>query len=318
MKLSICTMFYDANKELFLTWVRKTKKAVKIPFELVVTDNTTAQCLPETDGVKIVRAGENVLPFEGRRLAVEASTGDYCFLVDCDDLILPILDFPYDEDEICCNYFGTRNPDFEKMYPCENAYPLSYTASKTDFFKDSWRRAAGNMTWNKFFKRELLMRIYSKLPRGLRIAFMEDTLLCLLALAETTSIHFTQKVYYCYAFGAGMTTKIEYTDIKPLQRYAAGMVQAMGLFHSAFPEERQEKASITTAGLFRGACEYFTNKILAVTPDLRKEYIQSVIAEYFNNGMAEAAANRLYENKKISKEEKKLICKQLNNYNKKG
>ena len=56
-------MFYDANKELFLTWVRKTKEAVKIPFEIVVTDNTTAQCLPETDGVKIVRAGENVLPF---------------------------------------------------------------------------------------------------------------------------------------------------------------------------------------------------------------------------------------------------------------
>ena len=98
MKLSICTMFYDANKELFANWIKRTKDAVKIEYELVVTDNTTAQDLPETDGVKIVRAGGNILPFEGRRLAVEASTGDYCFLVDCDDLILPILEFPYDED----------------------------------------------------------------------------------------------------------------------------------------------------------------------------------------------------------------------------
>lgn len=315
MTLSICTMFYDANKNLFSKWIEKTKEAVKIPYELVVTDNTSAQDLPQTDGVKIVRAGGNVLPFEGRRLAVEAASGDYCFLVDCDDLILPILDFPFEEDEICCNYFGTRDADFEKMYPCENAYPLAYTASNTDFFNDFWRRAAGNMTWNKFFKRELLLRIYAKLPRGLRIAFMEDTLLCLLALAETKSIRFTTKAYYCYAFGAGMTTKEQYTDIAPLQRYAAGMAQAMGLFHSAFPEKRQEQANITTAGLYRGAAEYFTSKLLLVAPELRKNYIKTVIAEYFAPDIAEAAAKRLCENKKITKEEKNFIIKQLNNYN---
>ena len=314
MKLSICTMFYDANKELFLTWVRKTREAVKIEHELVVTDNTTAQCLPETPGVKIIRAGENVLPFEGRRLAVEAATGEYCFLVDCDDLILPILDFPYDEEEVCCNYFGTRDPDFEKMYPCENAYPMSYTASKTDFFNDSWRRAAGNMTWNKFFKRELLMRIYSKLPHGLRIAFMEDTLLCLLALAETHSIRFTQKVYYCYAFGAGMTTKEQYTDITPLKRYAAGMMQAMGVFHSAFTEERQKSANINTASLFRGAGEYFVKKTLNVSKALVPQYMKEVIAEYFDNQMSIETARRLYQNKKISKEEMHFIIKKINTF----
>lgn len=307
-------MFYDANKELFAKWVQRTKDAVKIDYELVVTDNTTAQDLPATDGVKIVRAGGNILPFEGRRLAVEASTGDYCFLVDCDDLILPILEFPYDEDEICCNYFGTRDEAFEKMYPCENAYPLSYTASKTDFFNDTWRRAAGNMTWNKFFKRELLNRIYKKLPRGLRIAFMEDTLLCLLALAETQSIRFSQKVYYCYAFGAGMTTKEKYTDIEPLKRYAAGMVQAMGVFHSAFSEKRQEAAKITTTGLFRGANEYFVNKILQVAPEKLPAYMAEVIDEYFDNELSAESAERLYKNKKITKEQKNFILKKLNIY----
>lgn len=314
MLLSICTMFYDANKELFFDWIRQTKEAVQIPFEIVITDNTSDQSLPEVDDIKIVRAHGNVLPFEGRRLAVEASHGDYCFLVDCDDRILPIKEFPYDDDEICCNYFGVTENDPEHMYPCENFYPLSYTASKTDFFNDSWRKAAGNMTWNKFFKRELLMRIYKKLPRGLHIAFMEDTLLCLLALAETKSIHFTQKVYYCYSFGAGMTTKEKYTDIEPLKRYAAGMVQAMGVFHSAFPEERQALANINTASLFRGANEYFVKKILQVSDDKLAQYMKEVIAEYFDLQISLASAKRLYENKKISKDDFNFIRKKLNNY----
>lgn len=314
MKLSICTMFYDANKELFADWIKNTREAVKIDYELVVTDNTSDQSLPETDGVIIVRAKENVLPFEGRRLAVEAASGDYCFLVDCDDRILPILQFPYDEDEICCNYYGTRDTAFETMYPCEHAYPFSYTASKTDFFRDFWRQAAGNMTWNKFFKRELLLRIYAKLPRGLRIAFMEDTLLCLLALAETRSIHFSTKVYYCYAFGAGMTTKEKYTDIAPLKRYAAGMIQAMGLFHSAFPENRQQTANITTAALFRGAAEYFTNKILQVSPEKLPDYMNEVMAEYFDNQITTACVDRLYKHKKITKEQANFLRKKINNY----
>lgn len=137
--LSICTMFYDKNTELYEKWVNHTNKAVMIDHELIVVDNTSTQDMKEINGAKLIKAGGNMLAFEARRIGVENASGDYVFLVDPDDEVLPIPEFPYDEDMICFNYFGTTE-GADKMYLCDRAYPFKYTASKCFFYNAFWKQ----------------------------------------------------------------------------------------------------------------------------------------------------------------------------------
>lgn len=234
------------------------------------------------------------------------------FLVDPDDEVMEIDEFNYEEDLICFNYFATSE-GADKMYLCDKAYHISYAASKTQFFNNCWREAVKNMTWNKFIKREVLLRVYAKLPRPLVFAFMEDTLLSLLILPEVKSIYFDERCFYKYFFGSGMTTKDVYDDISPLRRYASGIEIALGVFEKSIPHELQIASGINTAALYRGTCHYFVQKILQITEDVKEEYAE-VLKNYFEKDLMLSVVKELFETNKINHTEKKVIKQYINDF----
>jgi len=279
MMLSIVTMICDGTEKLLLPWIENAKRCIKIPHELIVVDNTTEQTVPEWDEIKVVRMGHNAMQFAGRRAGVESASGDYIFLVDCDDELLPLTSWEWNEDLICFNYMG-KHPDDDSEYICTEPYRLSYTASKGIFFDQSWRMAAKNMVWNKFYKKDLLMRVYSKLPY-FEICFMEDVLLNLLVLAETTSIRFESKAFYKYFFGTGVSTKKIYRELAPLKRLFQGMETALSVFNLAFDESAQMQSGITTVGFYHGCIEYALEKFGNLDESLEESYTK-MIGEYFD------------------------------------
>lgn len=312
MKLSICTMFYDKNIDLYSEWVKKTNEVVKVEHELIAVDNTTDQKMTEVKGSKLVKAGGSMLPFEARRIGTENATGDYVYLVDPDDEVMEIKEFDYSDDLVCFNYFATSETD-DKMYLCSQPYSVSYAASKTQFFNDCWRKAVKNMTWNKFIKREVLLRVYAKLPRPLVFAFMEDTLLSLLILTEVKSIYFDERAFYKYYFGSGMTTKDVYDDISPLRRCASGIEIALGVFEKSIPHELQKASGINTMGLYRGTAIYFVQKILQITERCEEEYAE-LLKNYFEKDLLLSVTKELFETNKINHTEKRQIKSFINDF----
>lgn len=280
--LSIITMICDGTESLLDNWVQNAQEKVKIEKELIVVDNTTAQTVAESSYYKVVKMGHNAMQFAGRRAGVEAAKGDYIFLVDCDDEILPINSFNWDEELICFNYMATK-PDSKDEYICSNPYTLSYTASKGIFFDYNWRNAVKNMVWNKFYSRDLLLRVYSKLPY-FEICFMEDVLLNIFVLAEVKSIRFEAKAFYRYFFGTGVSTKKVYTDIEPLKRLFVGMETALSVFNLAFSKEAQEQSGLTTIGFYRGCIEYALEKYGNLAPGLEEPYTK-MIGKYFDKAL---------------------------------
>ena len=242
MKLSIITMFCDGHAYYVPKWVENVEKVVKIDHEIIIVDNSECQDLPELPNTKMIRAGRNIMQFAARRIGVENATGDYVFLVDCDDDILPITDFPWNQDLICFNYLA-REPESDKDLICGEPYTLSYTASDGIFFDSAWKTACKNMVWNKFIKRDVLLRLYSKLPY-FEISFMEDTLLCMFLLAEVESIRFEQKAFYRYYFGSGISTQTTYTNLTPLCRLFNGLETALNVFNQAFTKQAQEQREL--------------------------------------------------------------------------
>ena len=275
MKLSVITLICDGYEHLIDKWVKNAREAILIDKEIIIVDNTTAQSVPKIDGVKVVKAGHNAMQFAGRRMGVEASTGDYIFLVDADDDILPITHFEWDEEMICFNYMA-KFADDNQEYICGEPYRIAYTASKTaTFFDTCWKDACKNMVWNKFYKRDLLMRVCSHLPY-IEICFMEDVLLNLLVLAEVTSIRFENKSFYRYYFGTGISTKKKYTDLAPLVRIFSGIETALTVFNLAFDEKAQEQSGITTVGFYKGCMLYALQKIETVDDCILPMYMQLI------------------------------------------
>jgi len=277
--LSVITMFCDGTENLLEPWLKNAQESVKIEKELIIVDNTTAQSIPESTAYKVVKMGHNAMQFAGRRAGVEAASGDYVFLVDCDDEILPITHFDWDEEVICFNYMG-KHPDKDEVYVCTEPYKLSYTASKGEFFDAAWRKATKNMVWNKFYSREMMMRLYSKLPY-FEICFMEDVLLNLFVLAEAKSIRFEAKAFYKYFFGTGVSTKKVYTDLAPLERLFVGMETALTVFNLAFSKDAQAQSGITTLGFYQGCVQYALEKFGNLSPELEEPYTH-LINKYFD------------------------------------
>lgn len=278
MKLSVITMFCDGTEHLY-KWIKNTQKNITIDKEIIIVDNTEKQTIPEIDGVKVVKAGGNVMQWAGRRKGVEASTGDYVFLVDDDDDVLPLNNWKWNgEDVICFNYLG-KYPEDDKDYICSNPYLVEYTASAEHFFHQQWREQIKHMVWNKFIKKDFLMNIYKGLPY-FEISFFEDCLLNLFLMAKAKTVTFSRDAYYRYYFGTGISTKKKYTNIKPIERLFAGVWTALKVFKMSFSEEMQEFAGIRTVEVFAGALTYALQKFENVDDSILEEFTK-LIGKYF-------------------------------------
>lgn len=273
-------MFYDGTEHRLNKWIENTQKNITIDKEIIIVDNTTAQRLEVPKGIILVKAGGNIMQWAGRRKGVEASTGDYCFLVDCDDDVLPLTSWKWDdEDVICFNYLG-KHPGEKEDYVCTNPYVVEYTATAENFFHKKWREQVKHMVWNKFIKRSLLMNIYSKLPY-FELSFFEDCLLNMYIIAEAKSIRFTRDAYYRYYFGTGISTKTKYTDIKPLERLYSGVWTALKVFKMSFSDEMQEYAGLRAVEVYAGALTYALQKFENVSDELLEDYTK-LIGSYFS------------------------------------
>lgn len=280
IQLSVITMFCDGTEDLLDKWVTNANEKIAVTHELIVVDNTTEQTIPRSDKYKLVQMGRNAMQFAGRRAGVYEADGEYVWLVDNDDIILPLKHWEWDEDLICFNYLGSEI-DSDKVFLCDKSYPLSYTASKTDFFKQVWHQAQKNMVWNKFYKKDVLLKTYSKLPEGLEFSFMEDTLLNILNIANVQSIRFETTAYYHYHIGTGISTKKMYRSMAQLKRVISGLDIAFGIFSMAIPKRLQEESGIQFMPLYRGAALYYLCKYEFVAPELIEQYTE-LLHEYFD------------------------------------
>ena len=214
-------------------------------------------------------------------LGAEAAKGEYVWLVECDEDIVSLEDFPFTEDLVCCNYIAGEKGS-EKKYLCDKAYPLAYTASNTCFFNVFWQRANKNMVWNKFYKTDILKKAYKKVPYGLRICNMEDTLVNILylSMADISSIRYETKAFYSYYFGSGISTSNKYTEISKLNHLMCGFDQLFGILSQLLPEKTQKVTGIDVIALYRGAALYYLQKYEFVDQSIEKDYTD-LLLKYF-------------------------------------
>ena len=87
MKLSVVIIFCDKDFKYLDSMIKMVEKFVTAEHEIILVDNRNNQEPFETN-YKVVSKGSNCYIFEGRRLGLDAASGDYIWFVDVDDEII--------------------------------------------------------------------------------------------------------------------------------------------------------------------------------------------------------------------------------------
>ena len=87
MRLSIIIIFCDKDFKYLSNIINNVEKFIKVEHEIILVDNRNDQTPFETK-YKVVSKGKNCYIFEGRRIGLDAATGDYVWFIDVDDEII--------------------------------------------------------------------------------------------------------------------------------------------------------------------------------------------------------------------------------------
>lgn len=282
MKLSIIALFSDGDKHLFNKWLQNTEEKVKVEHEVIVVDNTSDGSI-KSDEVKVVRGGDNLGVFQGRRLGFENSCGDYIWFVDGDDDVLSITKFDYDTDFVCFNYLCIlKNEKGDKV--CKDPYPISYKA-EGNFYHWSWKEKCKNMVWNKFIKREILEKIYPGIPQ-FEMYTSEDTLLSLFVMMVSKSVYFENHAFYRYYKNIGYSEGAEFSDIESATRIFKGTKEGWACYNLITTEEERKASGIETELIMLSLCKYALNltyrmqRILPEWVEWLKEYFSEDLIKF--------------------------------------
>lgn len=280
MKLSVVVLCCDKDYTCVEKQIAAINEHVKIEHEIVIVDNREKnkdKPLNE-DGAIVYTEGKNMMPFEGRRKAVmNAVNGDYVWFVDVDDEICNVEScdgIDMGVDMVVFNYMVRRA---DKLMPWADAIKVPHTVSDAPFLHDYWKRKDGNMVWNKFYRRDLLMKIYTGLPDGLEICQTEDCVINILLMPALRTVRYDNHFWYVYDQNVSDSARLEYKDLEPMKRVMTGVLTGLGVLEAYLPWEVQQASEIYIIALMRGACEYYIKKYEVMADDIKDDFVKLVL-----------------------------------------
>lgn len=285
MKLSIIALFSDGDKHLFNKWLQNTEEKVKIEHEVIVVDNTSDGSI-KSDEVKVIRGGENLGIFQGRRLGFDNSCGEYIFYVDGDDDILSLTKFEYDADLVCFNYLCRMKGEKTDCIG-KDPYPVSYKATG-GFYHWYWKGKCHNMVWNKFIKREVLEKIYPNIPQ-FELYTSEDALLSLFCLMLARSVYFDNHAFYRYYKNIGSSEGSEFANIEKAKKLFRGSKEGWTCYNLMTTPEEREASGIKTELIFINLCKYAINQTYRAKK-IMPEWVE-FLKEYFSESLLKSVLN---------------------------
>lgn len=199
--ISIICLVYDGNKQFLLEFTSNIEKYVKVNHEIIIVDNRNDKTeeLIFYGNAKVIKTDNNVGILEGRRIGFEASTQDYIWFVDIDDIILPVKNIDYGDNDVLvfpfrCN--GIHTCGEKKIIP------------ETDFFNTDTMWLVQVYVWNKWFKRDVLEQAYKDIPHFFCV-YHEDNILSFTAIkySKYIEIEDSQPIYSHIVNDSSTTTK---------------------------------------------------------------------------------------------------------------
>lgn len=187
MKISVVIIFCDKDFSYLNDMTSMIEKFVTIDHEIILVDNRDNQVPFETK-YKVVSKGHNCYIFEGRRMGLDAATGDYIWFVDVDDEIV---------GEVSKEVFENRT---------ENILQLSYLVNGEETIKLGAIKnniaCFGPNVWSRIYKTSVLREALKPLRRDINLVNGEDRVIFDFMISQCKSpkdIHiFSDKYRYNY------------------------------------------------------------------------------------------------------------------------
>lgn len=232
-KLSIVCLVYDGNVHYLQSFTAMLDR-VLVKHEVIIVDNRDDKIEPlEYSCDALVIENEcNLGILDGRRKGFENSTGDYIWFVDIDDEVYYITDADYGDSDVIVFPFES----------CDECYFFQPgLIQKSDFWMLNTLWNTSSMVWNKWFKRDLLEKMYSKIP-SFKCIYYEDNLLYFTMLEFAESIEVTDKTsstVYSHRINEDSITCRHIQDIEAIDRLFIGYAQTIDFVENNFSEHRK-------------------------------------------------------------------------------
>lgn len=222
--LSIICLVYEGNVKYLSSFLKMTKD-IEIEHEVVIVDNRNDKSKPlkyKLDNVVLVETEENIGILDGRRKGFENSNGDYVWFVDIDDEIMDVCDRGFGDYDII------KFPAYNDNY-IRDSESYSYYIRKPNVCTYDTVSKINIMLWDKWFKRDILEKVYARLP-SFNCVYNEDVLIVLLALEYANEIRVIgTKPMYRHRTNEDSTTLKVFKSNKDVDRLFIGFDEVVKL-----------------------------------------------------------------------------------------
>lgn len=162
MRLSIVIIFCDKDFKYLSNIINNVEKFIKVEHEIILVDNRNDQTPFETK-YKVVSKGKNCYIFEGRRIGLDAATGDYVWFIDVDDEII---------NEISESDLKSRTEKIIQLYYLQNGN----NSIKLNSIKNNIL-CFGSGNWCRLYKTDVLKKALFPIKRDIDLINGEDRII---------------------------------------------------------------------------------------------------------------------------------------------
>lgn len=226
MKLSVVIIFCDKDFKYLDSMIKMVEKFVTAEHEIILVDNRNNQEHFETN-YKVVSKGSNCYIFEGRRLGLDAASGDYIWFVDVDDEIIGEVseeDLKGRTEKILQLNYKINNNSFIKLGQIKNNIACF-----------------GPSVWSRIYKAEELREALKPLKRDIKLVNGEDRVIFDFMMNRCKS---REDIYifddkYRYNYNLSVSAATQFKNKESLERGLIGE-EELDYIYSFLPENFEE------------------------------------------------------------------------------
>lgn len=257
MMITIGVTFCDNDYQYYNRLIRQIKERVKLPYEIIVIDNTEGNKLGDKADFAF---GYNAYQFAARYKIIKMAKGNYIWFIDGDDEVIE-LDYISPRADITIFAYtdanGKADPVEDKVYKKElDTLDFLFCVSK-------------GALWNKIIKKKCFDKIDDYVDNPLlKVVSMEDTFYNYLALKYAKRVETNHRIIYKHNPGLSSSRRI---TNKGMETLLIGIEDVVKLFDKLGLDVRKSEV-VYLAEYIPNAEDpaYILSLLMKIIPD--KEY----------------------------------------------
>lgn len=297
--LTIISLFCDKDYQYIPALLKRIDKKVICNYELILVDNREKNKdieIPEiweffkTHNGELISKGENLCQLAAKKWAVSKAIGDYVWFVDGDDDLEDTVSYRIlntcKEDIIVFNYTMDNIDTDVKVYQ-ECFITDKIIKNKKIFRTDDYLRLACPTCWNKWFRKDLLQKVFENIPNNIRVSCNEDVYIFSAMLNRSKKVHQIPVYIYTNRPDRG-TSNNNIHSVERFKLILQGWQESMKLFKKEFPKDTElfiyesKKNSDTRYFLSRICCsdkEIWKDEIDLLIKVIEPSYIKNIVKQ---------------------------------------